>query len=150
MKTLREVRHAADEIARSGKWAVAVLAITSALMVFLASYPFRTSPAGTPPLALGFLILGGWCCGLIAQKVGLPKLTGYIVAGLVAGPHVSGLISQQTVADLRLVDDLALTFIALVAGGELRFELIRERWRSILAWRAHVFGSSSGTAASQE
>ncbi len=134
MKTLRDVRAQADEIARSGIWALAILLITTGLMFFLSHYPFQTSPVGGAPLALGYLILSGWCCGLVAQKLGLPKLSGYILAGIAAGPQVLNYVSSELVEELHLVDDLALTFIALVAGGELHFGLIRQRWRSILSW----------------
>ncbi len=120
--------------ARSFSWSLLVLIVTAGLMAFLASYPFATSKAGSTPLALGVLLIAAWCLGLAAEKLRLPRLTGYIVAGILVGPQLTGFVSAEQVSDLRLVDDLALTFIALVAGGELRFALLRGRLAGISAW----------------
>jgi Kef-type K+ transport system membrane component KefB len=79
-------------------------------------------------------MLAAWCVGIIADWLRLPRLTGYIIAGLIAGPGMLGLVQSDQLADLALLDELALTFIALVAGGELRWDLIRRKLRSIAGW----------------
>jgi len=85
-----------------------------------------------PTLSFGFLLLGAYLIGDLLSRFKLPKLTGYILAGILFGPHVLELISADTVRDLKLIDDLALTFIALAAGGELRLAELRQRRRSIV------------------
>lgn len=123
-----------DQLARSGIWALLILVVVSGVMAYLRHYPFAISSAGESPLALGYLLLGGWCFGLLAEKLRLPKLTGYILAGLLTGPPGLALVSSGQVGQLDLINDLALTFIALVAGGELHLSLIRKLWRSIAGW----------------
>ncbi|MEZ4722548.1 MAG: cation:proton antiporter [Flavobacteriales bacterium] len=71
------------------------------------------------------------------QKVKLPLITGFLVAGMICGPYVLGFIPQDAVSDLLFVNDLALAFIALAAGNELFLKNIRTQIRSIL-W--NVFG----------
>ncbi len=88
-------------------------------------------PAASSTISFGFLILTAYLVARLLQRVGLPKITGYIFAGMLFGPSGLGLLQQATIEELKLVDDLALTFIAFAAGGELRLAMLRERRRSI-------------------
>ena len=82
-------------------------------------------------LSFGFLLLAAYLVGDVLSRFKLPKITGYILAGIVFGPYAIEFVSAATVRELKLIDDLALTFIALAAGGELRLEELRQRGRSI-------------------
>ncbi len=125
-----------DRLRTTVPWALLFLAGTALLMALVRWIPAIVSPArsGEITLAIGFLLLSGWCAGLLAEAIGLPRLTGYILAGIAAGPSVLGLLDADLVARLGPLDDLALTFIALVAGGELHADLLRKRWRSLVTW----------------
>lgn len=90
-------------------------------------------PAGSALLALGSLMIGGLLAGDLAVRFRLPRLSGYLLLGLVAGPYAIGL---ETVADarfLRLFEELALGLIALTAGGELRLAGLRRHGRCLLS-----------------
>jgi len=87
-------------------------------------------------VCVGFLLLAGMLASELLETLGLPHLTGYLVLGLVAGPHVLGLVDEGAVHQLGHVNTLALTLIALAGGVELRWELLRESWRTLV--RAHV------------
>ena len=65
------------------------------------------------------------------SSVGLPYITGYLLAGVVAGPFMLGLLPKSTAADLRFIDEISLGIIAFVAGSELYIKEIRSRVRSI-------------------
>ena len=82
-------------------------------------------------MTFGFLLLAAYLIGDVFSRLKLPKITGYILAGILFGPHLLDLVSASTVRELKLIDDLALTFIAFAAGGELRLAELRERQRSI-------------------
>ena len=82
-------------------------------------------------LSFGFLLLAAYLLGDILSWVKLPKITGYIIAGILAGPYVSNFITMGTVLELKLMDNLALAFIALSAGGELELAGLSRRLRSI-------------------
>ena len=86
----------------------------------------------SPTLSLGFLLLGAYLIAVILSRTGFPKITGYILAGMLLGPSVLGFLSTDILDDLKLVDDLALTFIAFAAGGELRVSVLKQRKKSIL------------------
>lgn len=71
------------------------------------------------------------------QRIKLPLITGFLVAGLICGPYVLEFLSSESVLRLNFVNDLSLAFIALAAGNELYLKDIRSQFKSI-AW--NVFG----------
>ncbi len=75
---------------------------------------------GSTIAAVGLLLLGGLLASELAELVKLPHLTGYILAGVVAGPHVLHLVHHDTVTELSSVNQLALALIALAGGAELK------------------------------
>ena len=85
----------------------------------------------TVTVSLGFLLIAAFVAGRIATDLGLPRITGYIILGLVVGPEVLGLVSAEDVAGLKLIDDVAISLIALSAGGELRISELRARAASM-------------------
>lgn len=96
--------------------------------------------ASSTLLGLGILIFGGYIAAHLAENLGLPHLTGYIVAGLLLGPHTLGLVSEDTIQGLRPTNSVALALIALTAGAELSFDLLRRGARSLgCAIGAHLF-----------
>jgi Kef-type K+ transport system membrane component KefB len=112
---------------------LAALAVIVALMG-LALFAFGDAAIfadARSTMTFGFLLLAAYLIGDLLSRFKLPKLTGYILAGIVFGPHLLDLVDADTVRELKLIDDLALTFIAFAAGGELRLDGLRERRRSI-------------------
>lgn len=83
-------------------------------------------------LALGFLLVTSFVAGKIVQGIRLPRITGYILFGMIAGPSILGLVTRTDLAQLRLIDDIAISLIALSAGAELRVRELRERLRPIV------------------
>lgn len=77
-------------------------------------------------IALAAKKIGEWF-----SRIGLPYITGYLLAGMVAGPFVLGLLPSEATTTLRYIDELALGIIAFVAGSELYLKEIRGRLRSI-------------------
>lgn len=76
-------------------------------------------------LAVGFVLLSSWLVGRLFARVGLPKLTGYLAAGMIVGPAVLGFVGETVLAELRLVNGIAIAFIALTAGSELDLRAMR-------------------------
>lgn len=83
-------------------------------------------------LALGFLILAAYSVGEIAAGLGLPKIVGYLFAGVVFGPGGILVITPSATAALAPVSSLAIALIAYLAGAELRWEEVKERGPAIL------------------
>ena len=75
-------------------------------------------------LASGLLILG-FVSGRLVNSLRLPRVTGYIIAGIIFGPSVLKLFSEKTMLHLEIIPQLALGIIALVIGAGLSFSLIK-------------------------
>jgi Kef-type K+ transport system membrane component KefB len=87
--------------------------------------------AGLINFSLGFVLLAAFLIGQILKIFGLPLISAYIFTGILAGPYISNFLTFETVAQLRLIDDLALSFIALTAGGELHLNDLKKRMSAI-------------------
>ncbi|MCP4214917.1 MAG: hypothetical protein GY765_09680 [bacterium] len=93
---------------------------------------FKAPKNISPYLSLGFIVIMAHLGGLIAKKSGLPSLTGNLLAGMLFGPHVLGFISLADLGSMELINSLALSFIAITAGGELRMAGLRKNASAIL------------------
>jgi Kef-type K+ transport system membrane component KefB len=80
----------------------------------------------------GILLLTADTFGALAHDLRLPRLVGYLVAGLALGPSVAGIVPPGVLEDLGMMKRLAVGLIGLLAGAELRIADLRERHRTIL------------------
>ncbi|MCA9882756.1 MAG: cation:proton antiporter [Anaerolineae bacterium] len=90
-----------------------------------------------PPIishSIGFFLiaLAAKQIGKFFSRYGLPYITGYLGAGVLAGPFILELLPKEAVESLRYIDDVSLAIIAFVAGSELYLKEIRARLRGIL------------------
>jgi Kef-type K+ transport system membrane component KefB len=76
-------------------------------------------------LAAGALLLCALFAGRLAKGVRLPRLTGYLLIGILIGPYGFGFLPAEGVHGLELVKGLAVSLIALTAGTELRWTFLR-------------------------
>ncbi len=92
-----------------------------------------SATAGVPTLMLfGFLILAAYSVGELVTVAGLPKIVGYMLAGVLFGPPALGYVSRPALEELTPVSNLAIALIAFLAGAELQIAEIRERGAAIL------------------
>ncbi len=86
------------------------------------------------------LVLGvGLAAGRVAEVLGLPRLTGHLLAGVGLSPGVAalagtpGLFMDATQArGLGMVNDLAVGVIALMAGSEIQARWLRAHGRGVV------------------
>lgn len=77
-------------------------------------------------LILGIMLCLGLLFAWLARLCRLPNVTGYLVAGLIIGPSVLGLVSADTLAGLDIISELALGFIAFSVGGEFKLSYFKK------------------------
>jgi Kef-type K+ transport system membrane component KefB len=120
--------------------AVALVLISGVLYLATRAVPEFDSGAWTIA-AIGFLLLSGTLLAEIVALLGTPHLTGYLLAGILAGPSVLKLVDHHSVERMSSINDLALALIALEGGAELRGEFLKKGARS-LSWATllHTFG----------
>ena len=77
-----------------------------------------------------------WLSGLFfARLLGslkFPDVTGYLVAGLLIGPSLLGLIPKDSVQDLSIINDIALAFIAFSIGLEMDLGKLKQMGSKII------------------
>jgi len=82
--------------------------------------------------AIGFLLLAGTLMSELLETIGLPHLSGYLLAGIIGGPHILHLVDHNTVVELSPINTLALSLIALAGGAELRVSTLKSVARSLV------------------
>jgi Kef-type K+ transport system membrane component KefB len=86
-----------------------------------------------PLLYLGILILAGYAGGRVAHVLNLPRISGYILAGMLLSPSTTGVLSVNVLeGDLSIITDIALGIIAFSIGGALEFGKLRKLGQTII------------------
>ncbi|MTI21717.1 potassium transporter TrkA [Fulvivirga sp. RKSG066] len=65
------------------------------------------------------------------QRLGVPLISGFLLVGILCGPHALNLIDHTTAKGLFFINDIALSFIAFAASSELYLKELRSRIKSI-------------------
>jgi trehalose-6-phosphate synthase/Kef-type K+ transport system membrane component KefB len=110
--------------------AALLLAIAAVVWVRRIGGTASLGSAGTA-LALGFTLIGAWIAGDALRRFQLPRLTGYLLFGVLAGPYLGNLINELMANQLQVITGIATTLIALIAGLSLNFERLGRRLTSI-------------------
>ena len=84
-------------------------------------------------LSMGLLVLGGFLAGELAASIALPRVTAYLLFGIVVGPSLASwlpkgfptLVPQAELNYLEFVQALAVSLIGLIAGSELKIPFLR-------------------------
>ena len=87
--------------------------------------------ASATALGLGVALVSASIVGWLFEFLRLPRITGYLIFGLVCGPAVANLITEPMARDLRVVGGFAIGIIAFIAGLQVNFASLRSRLRAI-------------------
>src|SRR5262245_59570427 len=74
----------------------------------------------------GALLIAGLLGGELAQRLGLPRITGYVLIGLASGPEALGLLQTPLTREARALIDLALGLVVFELGHRLDFEWLKK------------------------
>ncbi|MCK5130900.1 MAG: cation:proton antiporter [Candidatus Sabulitectum sp.] len=80
---------------------------------------------------IGTLFFTGFIAGRVASRFGLPAVTGYILAGVLLNPQVSGIISPSFVNSSDLVTTMTLSIITFSVGASLYLPRIKKVGKTI-------------------
>lgn len=108
------------------------------LIIFLLMLLLKSSllaplslPSQGTSIALGFILIFAFLFGQQINKLKLPQITGFMLAGILCGPFLLNFLSREQVSELQLLDGLALSLIALTAGGEMRLKELKQNMKTI-------------------
>ncbi len=76
-------------------------------------------------LQLAIMIGAGMALGRLVKLIRLPNVTGYLLAGLLIGPAVLGILSEDFVTQIAPLSDMALGFIAFSIGNEFKISYFK-------------------------
>ena len=76
-------------------------------------------------ISLCFILLAGFGMTRLTNLVKLPKVSGFIIAGIVIGPHVLGLVPKNMIDGMSFISDIALAFIAFGIGKYFKFSVLK-------------------------
>lgn len=62
----------------------------------------------------------------VMKKISLPNVTGYLIAGLIAGPYCLKLYNSGNIDTLSIITNVALGFIAFSIGGEFKLSSLKQ------------------------
>jgi Kef-type K+ transport system membrane component KefB len=109
-----------------------LLLAVGGLMQAARSFTADTSIAGTE-LAFGYLLLSAYFTSKITSRFGFPKLSGYLMSGIISGPFVLGFVTKDMGHSLDVVKDTATAILALEAGSELKLKKIKPVMKTLRA-----------------
>jgi Kef-type K+ transport system membrane component KefB len=76
-------------------------------------------------LSIGMVLLLGILGGKLSHRIKIPRVTGYMLTGLIIGPSLFGLISTETLESIHMVNDIALGLILFAIGGEIELSHLK-------------------------
>lgn len=107
----------------------------------------RETVAHSPLLLTGILLLFGYALGRLAERLGLPAITGFVIAGLFLGDSALGLVSEDAGEGLSIITKIALGLIALTIGGEFYWVKLKRSGAAIAVITLVQILASFGLAA---
>ncbi|HEU5398045.1 MAG TPA: cation:proton antiporter, partial [Gammaproteobacteria bacterium] len=85
-------------------------------------------------LLVAVLLGAGAVCSWLARKLHLPDLVLLLVAGMLLGPHVAGLLDVPVNSTLgQLLLSFGASYILFDGGTGVRIEILRKIWLSVTA-----------------
>jgi Kef-type K+ transport system membrane component KefB len=103
--------------------------------------PLPGARQGEVALAVGIALIAAVLLADVVERFAkLPRVSGYLLLGLVCGPYVLNLITESMARELRLFNGLAVALIAFIAGLEMNLERLRPRLHAIGAVSGVVLG----------
>ena len=75
---------------------------------------------------IAIMLLAALVAGKIVKQLRLPNVTGYLVMGLLIGPHCLKILSGELIAHMNFVTELALGCIAFSIGAEFKIKFLRK------------------------
>ena len=81
---------------------------------------------------IGMIIVAAYLGSKLVQRIGIPQVVGFIVAGLLLGTSFLNIIPLEMVRELGFISEIALGLIGFEIGSHLRLSELRRMGRTIL------------------
>ncbi len=83
-------------------------------------------------MTIGLIVIIGFYIGRAMKYIKLPSIIGFMVLGVILGPSLVKLLGAQAQQQLSFMTEIALGFVALSIGLELRLSVIKKMGAGII------------------
>lgn len=90
------------------------------------------TPVARIIISIALMLFTGYGMTRITKRLHLPKVTAYILAGILLGPFCLDLVPGEVVSGMDFVADIALAFIAFSTGEFFRLETLRRNGAKVV------------------
>ena len=84
-------------------------------------------------LIVGIIVFVGFILGQVFQKFNLPKIVGYLIAGVILNPSICPFVPKDITTRTDIIENIAIAFIAFAIGGSMIFREIKKLSKSIIS-----------------
>ena len=109
------------------------LFVVLALLIMMLGLEELRASESTTLAAIGFVVLAAFAIAELGGRMSLPKVTGYIVSGVILGPFAGDVLTTAVVDDMNMFGTLALGLIATTAGLELELKGLAKLTKTLAA-----------------
>ena len=83
--------------------------------------------------SIGVILLAGSCSGMLARRLRVPDVVLFLLAGMLLGPEVGGILTVKTNSILnQLILIFGSCYILFDGGASLRLKVLKEVWITIV------------------
>ena len=75
---------------------------------------------------IAIMLVAALLAGKVVKKMKLPNVTGYLVIGLLIGPHCLNILSNDLISSMNVITEFALGCIAFSIGAEFRISFLKK------------------------
>jgi len=90
---------------------------------------------------VGTSIIAGFVGGKLINRLKLPGVVGYLIAGLLLGPSFANILNLDIIEKMGVFNDLALGLVAFTIGSEMRLGTLRKMGKGLITI---IFSESFG------
>ncbi len=81
---------------------------------------------------LAIILIFGLLMGKVVSYLKLPRVTGYLIAGVLIGPFVLKLVPHEAIESLTIISEAALGFIAYNIGSSLNYNKLKNIGKGVI------------------
>ena len=84
-------------------------------------------------LTVGVLLITGYLLGSFARLLGFPRVSGYVLAGVLLSPSLLGVVDGEFLKDAHIITHASLSVITFLIGSSLSLKKIKSMGKSVVA-----------------
>ena len=91
-----------------------------------------TSSVARVIISIALMLFLGFAMTRLTKKLKLPKVTAYILAGVLLGPFCLNMVPGEIIEGMDFIADIALAFIAFSTGEFFRLETLKRNGAKVV------------------